>query len=241
MRTRNSKWEEKDTTSSDSTSNAEVEKSVVYSEAQDSKNVKASRDLFMPRQSLLDQETFRDSKNPFKGFFTLFWVGITVYLISTIYRNIKELGRPMSLSLANQIIEDLPILVIADLIMISYTFIAPLLQKLVIMGLVPLRLSLVLKHFFQTILIFGSIYVIMKRDWRWLQSSAFISHSIVMFMKMHSYLSSNYELHEAMLTGKSSPRKGGAQYPNNVTFANYLDYLLVPTLVYEPCYPRTAK
>ncbi|TIC70439.1 MBOAT-domain-containing protein [Wallemia mellicola] len=30
-------------------------------------------------------------------------------------------------------------------------------------------------------------------------------------------------------------------YPNNVTFGNFLDYLLVPTLVYELEYPRTEK
>lgn len=30
-------------------------------------------------------------------------------------------------------------------------------------------------------------------------------------------------------------------WPNNVTYANYIDYLLVPTLVYELEYPRTAS
>lgn len=30
-------------------------------------------------------------------------------------------------------------------------------------------------------------------------------------------------------------------YPNNVTLGNFLDYLLVPTLVYELEYPRTEK
>jgi len=31
------------------------------------------------------------------------------------------------------------------------------------------------------------------------------------------------------------------KYPNNVTFLNYLDFLMVPTLVYELEYPRTPK
>ena len=35
--------------------------------------------------------------------------------------------------------------------------------------------------------------------------------------------------------------KGNTTYPQNQTFANFIDYLLVPTLVYELEYPRTEK
>jgi sterol O-acyltransferase len=35
--------------------------------------------------------------------------------------------------------------------------------------------------------------------------------------------------------------KGTMTYPNNVTFANFIDFLLIPTLVYELDYPRTEK
>jgi sterol O-acyltransferase len=34
---------------------------------------------------------------------------------------------------------------------------------------------------------------------------------------------------------------GNICYPENVTFLNYIDFLLVPTLVYELEYPRTEK
>jgi len=34
---------------------------------------------------------------------------------------------------------------------------------------------------------------------------------------------------------------GNICYPENVTFLNYVDFLLVPTLVYELEYPRTEK
>ncbi|KAI9223916.1 MBOAT, membrane-bound O-acyltransferase family-domain-containing protein [Blastocladiella britannica] len=34
---------------------------------------------------------------------------------------------------------------------------------------------------------------------------------------------------------------GDVRYPNNVTLGNFIDYLLVPTLVYEIGYPRTAR
>lgn len=34
---------------------------------------------------------------------------------------------------------------------------------------------------------------------------------------------------------------GKVRYPNNLTFANYMDFLMVPTLVYWMEYPRTEK
>ena len=34
---------------------------------------------------------------------------------------------------------------------------------------------------------------------------------------------------------------GQVKYPNNLTFANFLDYMLCPTLVYELEYPRTER
>ena len=36
-------------------------------------------------------------------------------------------------------------------------------------------------------------------------------------------------------------RKGQTTFPNNITFLNFADYLLVPTLVYELEYPRTDR
>lgn len=34
---------------------------------------------------------------------------------------------------------------------------------------------------------------------------------------------------------------GNVHYPNNITMKNYLDYLLVPSLVYWMEYPRTKR
>jgi len=51
-------------------------------------------------------------------------------------------------------------------------------------------------------------------------------------------LEQDIEQTERDLTGKV---KGENKYPNNLTFANFLDYMLCPTLVYELEYPRTDK
>lgn len=34
---------------------------------------------------------------------------------------------------------------------------------------------------------------------------------------------------------------GKARYPHNLTFANYIDFLMVPTLIYWMEYPRTKE
>jgi sterol O-acyltransferase len=83
-------------------------------------------------------------------------------------------------------------------------------------------------------------------------------------MKMHSYLSTNLELetfHRKVFQLVGEPKRSGRRasidheveelnsflrngkttYPNNVTFFNFIDYLSLPTLVYELEYPRTDK
>lgn len=39
----------------------------------------------------------------------------------------------------------------------------------------------------------------------------------------------------------TSPGPAAVRYPDNLTYANYIDYLLIPTLVYELEYPRTSS
>ncbi|KAM0558264.1 hypothetical protein ACHAPJ_004953 [Fusarium lateritium] len=48
------------------------------------------------------------------------------------------------------------------------------------------------------------------------------------------------ELREDLACELTSPM-GNVTYPNNLTWSNYLDYLLCPTLCYEIEYPRTAS
>jgi hypothetical protein len=70
---------------------------------------------------------------------------------------------------------------------------------------------------------------------------------------MHSYIQMNrqYALEKLQrqkqvaagtrLEALPQPSAGCLVYPKNCTFGNYVDYMLVPTLVYEPSYPRTER
>jgi len=104
-----------------------------------------------------------------------------------------------------------------------------------------------------------------------LVSAPVLMYICVLFMKMHSYFATNsilaQELHKSPLP--NSPLKqstnpiestnthknnsgsfteeewndddGTISYPNNVNFASYCYFLLVPTLVYEANYPRSQR
>lgn len=114
------------------------------------------------------------------------------------------------------------------------------------------------------------IYFCFVRNWPWVQSGFFTMHTIVMMMKMHSYTALNGDLSvklkrlqylkaelPKLIKNKEQVDEdhieaeikfledemvhGNTRFPNNVTIMNFLDYLLVPTLVYWMEYPRTEK
>ncbi len=58
-------------------------------------------------------------------------------------------------------------------------------------------------------------------------------------MKMHSYLMVNLSLRIAKEKGDSDQEV--KHYPANVTAEDYFQFLWLPTLVYQTCYPRTAS
>lgn len=79
-----------------------------------------------------------------------------------------------------------------------------------------------------------------------------IVHCQVTFYKMHSYMLTNMELRNAHISSKarlsasefkkqstSSQERG--LYPYNITFSNYLRYLLIPSVVYEQEFPSTKR
>jgi len=56
---------------------------------------------------------------------------------------------------------------------------------------------------------------------------------------MHSYAATNFELRKEYLQTPKKSNECGVSYPENVTFKNYLIYLIVPALVYETEYPKS--
>ncbi|KAF0494959.1 MBOAT-domain-containing protein [Gigaspora margarita] len=240
-------------------------------------------ETFKPRSSQLDREQLESAQDPFRGFFTLFWMAMGFYVIQTWSKNLQAAGILFDLSFFRLFSQDAITLIISDLVMVGSMFFSVILQKLIAMGWIRWRYTgMIIQHIFQVSFLFIPIYWTFVRNWPWVQSGFFILHTIAMLMKLHSYSFYNGELsgwslclsdlkkEYSNLAGElkksdndndtekqehlnelkekigqvegylASPAKN-ISYPNNITFMNFVDFLLVPTLVYELEYPRTEK
>ncbi|KAJ3150206.1 hypothetical protein HDU89_003295 [Geranomyces variabilis] len=245
---------------------------------------------FKARPSLFDWDYLEDTKNPMRGFFTLFWMTMAAYLTAILYYNWKENGIFIGRKLSSQMFNQGSELLWAEIVLILSLFSVVILEKLFIAlesvfirGYIPPRSILLFQHIYQASWFAICIgYVYTREGWSWTQSGCFTLHSIAMLMKQHSYLSYNSEmLFKRTKVQKYKSRmddlaammkkleddsplaeeynaewelcrekaqhtqvelsKGDTTFPNNVTFANFADYLCVPSLVYELEFPRTGK
>jgi sterol O-acyltransferase len=62
---------------------------------------------FTPRPSLLDFESLHESKNPMRGFFTLFWVTVSMGVINISYQHFLKNGTFLSLRFAAELTNDI--------------------------------------------------------------------------------------------------------------------------------------
>ncbi|GBC48640.2 sterol O-acyltransferase [Rhizophagus irregularis DAOM 181602=DAOM 197198] len=211
---------------------------------------------FQPRSSQLDRETLDSHQYPFRGFFTLFWIAMGFYIIQTGVKNFQSAGILLDLTFFRLFSQDALGLILSDACMVGSMFFAVLLQKAIAHGWIRWRYTgMIIQHIFQITFLFVPIYWTFFKGWPWVQSGFFVLHTISMLMKLHSYSFYNDEKKEdekqqildqlkskiEQVEGYLHSPAGNIRYPENVTFANYVDFLLVPTLVYELEYPRTEK
>ncbi|KAI9319680.1 MBOAT, membrane-bound O-acyltransferase family-domain-containing protein [Dichotomocladium elegans] len=233
------------------------------------------RQLFKARMTKFDISNPETSSDPFRGFYTLFWLVMAVYVIQTAIRCYEQEGVILSLGFFRLFSKDSLALLISDMTMVATTVSSVLFSKLLIWGVIRYETTgWIVQHFCQALFLFLNIYWTFWRDWPWVQSGFFTLHTIVMMMKMHSYTALNGDLSikyrrlkylkEYIPKGisekkfEADPKQlealevevtfleeelthGSMRYPDNVTIHNYLDYLLVPSLVYALEYPRTEK
>lgn len=132
---------------------------------------KLRKNEFKARSSYLDYATLEREKNPFRGFFNLFWVSMGAYLIVTAYKHWKHSGMPVSLTLFFVASEDLLALALIDGAMVLSMFVAVLMQKLIILGFIPRSLSLVFQHLWQVLWFSTCILVAYWKHWPWVLAS----------------------------------------------------------------------
>ncbi|KAG9528892.1 sterol O-acyltransferase, partial [Aureobasidium melanogenum] len=248
---------------------------------------------YAPRVSHFDP---RSEYSNFRGFFVLFWIALTIMVLTTMLRNMKETGYPLSMRQWGLFTKNIYEMAIVDLIMVASTGISLPLNKLFKNS----KGSLQWKHQGMNVqIVFQAFWLLLwvtwpfVRDWTWTAQVFFTLHLLVMFMKMHSYAFYNGHLANTLqrLSALDNPASnastaaavkypssqtpiddindelkeeenaqadslpqlredlamelvspfGRLTYPQNLTAANYFDFLLCPTLCYELEYPRTAS
>ncbi len=113
---------------------------------------------FQPRSSQLDRETLDSHQDPFRGFFTLFWMGMGFYIIQAGVKNFQSAGILIDLTFFRLFSQDAIGLILSDICMVGSMFFAVLLQKVIARGWIKWRYTgMILQHVFQVIFLFVPI------------------------------------------------------------------------------------
>ncbi|KXN87421.1 putative sterol O-acyltransferase 1 [Leucoagaricus sp. SymC.cos] len=150
---------------------------------------------FTPRKSVFDTTNETSGVNEFRGFYTLFWVSIFIWTVRTYINSIEAYGVPLNLDFAMTFSQDAVTLAISDFFLVMSTGFCVPFAKALSRGWIPYYwVGLTLQHILQTTILFTTITWTFNRKWPWVQSGFLTLHSLVMVMKMHSYLTFNGHL-----------------------------------------------
>ena len=126
----------------------------------------------------------------FRGFFVLFWIALAIMVITAMLRNYKETGFPLVISQWDLFTRNIWELGSSDLIMTASTYLCLPLHKLYASSDSIFRWSksgIILQSLFQAVWLTLWIWWPFIWDWTWTAQVFFTMHTLVLFMKMHSY------------------------------------------------------
>ncbi|THV02464.1 MBOAT-domain-containing protein [Dendrothele bispora CBS 962.96] len=147
---------------------------------------------FAPRQSAFDINNEASTTNEFRGFFTLFWISIFIFMVRTYILSFEEHGHALNLHFASMFSRDAITLALSDGVLVASTGVSVLFAKAIAKGWVRYYWTgVIIQHIIQTVILFTAISWTFNRQWPWVQSGFLTLHSLVMIMKMHSYMSVN--------------------------------------------------
>ncbi|KAH7890843.1 MBOAT, membrane-bound O-acyltransferase family-domain-containing protein [Phlebopus sp. FC_14] len=152
---------------------------------------------FEPRKSHFDTTNEFSGTNEFRGFFALFWISLFLFTVQTYISSLEMNGYALSFAFATMFSRDAITLALSDALLVLTTVLCVPLAKAVSKGWLRYYWTgLILQHLFQTSVLVIVVVWTYHRQWPWVQSGYLTLHSLVMIMKMHSYLSINGYLHD---------------------------------------------
>lgn len=177
-------------------------------------------------------------------FQTIYNIFVAVLLLSftnTVLHNIYESGSPIDLSLLFWCFSKLPEALGIWLCMMVWSFTAYGIQSgLVTRALPPwiaytlYAITVIVKH------LAVSIYVRVN-EYPPATSLFLMCEAVRITMKMHSYLMVNRLLRKFKGAPEFTDDISVKEYPQNITFGNFFEFLWLPTLVYQTSYPRNPS
>ncbi|KAG6833002.1 hypothetical protein H0H87_012588 [Tephrocybe sp. NHM501043] len=172
-----------------------------------SKSTKKLRALitFAPRKSHFDITNESSGTNEFRGFFSLFWISIFIFTVRVYVRGIEATGRPLNLAFATMFSQDLVVLALSDAVLVLSTGLCvPFALALKKRWIRYYWTGMFIQHIFQTSILCAGITWTFNRRWPWVQSGFLTLHSLVMIMKMHSYMTVNGQLQRATIQSEKT-------------------------------------
>lgn len=146
--------------------------------------------VFTRKFSTFDMRNEVAATSPFHGFFTLFWIAVTLFMLKIGTENWRNTGSVLG---TNDIMQgmfkrDVVVLLTSDGVMCALTGVSWILQVLVHKGYLDWDGSgWILQNIWQTIFIGGNIGWTQLRSWPWEHTVFFVLHTLIMLMKQHSY------------------------------------------------------
>ncbi|KAK0202565.1 MBOAT, membrane-bound O-acyltransferase family-domain-containing protein [Desarmillaria ectypa] len=147
---------------------------------------------FAPRNSHFDTNNELSGNNEFRGFFSLFWISIFIFMVRTYINSYESNGAPLNFRFATLLSKDAITLALSDAALVGSTTICVPFAKAISKGWIRYYWTGVfIQHTIQTFILFTAVTWTFNRQWPWVQSGFLTLHSLVMIMKMHSYMSVN--------------------------------------------------
>ncbi|CZS88063.1 related to acyl-CoA cholesterol acyltransferase [Rhynchosporium graminicola] len=175
------------------------------------KRRKKFRDLVFTRQfTAFDRQNTASADSTFHGFFTLLWLGTTIYCTRLAVENWNKHGNFLG---TNEIAglmfhRDVMVLGISDGVLCGSTGFGLLLQKLIQLGVVDWnREGWIIQSVWEVFYLMSVLGWTLFREWPWTHTVFFVLHGLVMLMKQHSYAFYNGHLSEYYKTRQTLQRK----------------------------------
>ncbi|TDH73521.1 uncharacterized protein CCR75_007033 [Bremia lactucae] len=192
--------------------------------------IKKFRDVVSP----LDPADARSGvhSSEFRGLYNLTMLAGVLYVVTTLITNLLMRNEPADLKLLLSVFYSTHLLeVLATFVcqaLYAYTALIPVYMAGT-KGLSNRLIINIVHHTLQSLLFFFTIVFIVWRDWNLIHAISAFIEGLVLLMKMHSYIRTKLEIART------------ANKPPSLDVKDFTMYLLIPTLVYEPNFPRTNR